>query len=148
MADCNCHIPAHLDDESFGIRVKLCQEMNTISMKANPVDGIVVPDIDDILDEDFGDLAFKDSASASYKPAGTISKPNVTVTETKKSINSVNSVGALPTLNMAVNNGNLAISWNAGAIPTVESSNVLTGVTAGLAAAPTFTGTTATITVT
>lgn len=41
-------------------------------------------------------LAYKDSASGSYTPAGTVSTPTITVTKTSGTVNSVKSVGTLP----------------------------------------------------
>lgn len=95
----------------------------------------------------FGDLgtlkalAFKDSASGSYKPAGTVSKPTfsgtqatikpkvtaegtvstptITVTPNTTSIQVIDSVGTapsctLPTWSGTVSNENLTIGWSAG----------------------------------
>lgn len=110
--------------------------------------------------QEFGDLsglgalAFKNSASGSYTPTGSVSTPDVTVTPTTSSITPVSSVGTLPTATMptfTVSNDVLIIgtsSFNAGTLPTLgEAVTVMTGATAALASAPTFTGTAATVTV-
>lgn len=93
---------------------------------------------------DLGDLAYEDSASGEYTPAGSVSKPSITVTPSKSGVRPVTSVGSMPTY--TVQNETLTIT--AGAVPTLGTSvDVLDGVTAELSAAPTFTGTKATITV-
>ena len=43
-----------------------------------------------------GDLAFKDSASASYTPSGTISTPTITITPKTTNVSSVSNTGTLP----------------------------------------------------
>ena len=110
--------------------------------------------------QEFGDLsglgalAFKSNASGSYTPTGSVSTPDVTVTPTTSSITPVSSVGTLPTATMptfTVSNDVLIIgtsSFNAGTLPTLgEAVNVMTGATASLASAPTFTGTPGSVTV-
>lgn len=108
------------------------------------------------------------SSSGSYTPAGTVSKPSVTVTESSISIKEFDNAGSvtsgsaaactLPTLTFTPdNNENLTISWTAGSftantptavtLPTSKETSVLNGASAELAAAPTFSGTEATISV-
>ena len=129
-----------------------------------------------------GDLAYENTAEGSYTPAGTVtdpsvtiggsataSKPNVTVTPTTTAIDELDSVGTLASCTMPTYtvdaNGVLTItagSYTAATLPTKKSTTeVVTGVSAELAAAPTidltnvtatatgsaFTGTAATITV-
>lgn len=103
-----------------------------------------------------GDLAFKDNASGSYTPAGSISvTPTVTVNTT--TVNSITNVGTLPTctlpaLSTTVSNENLTIGWSegsfsAGTLPTKGSNTtVATGIDSATATGS-FTGTAATITV-
>ena len=100
--------------------------------------------------QEFGDLsdlkalAYKDTASGSFTPDGTISKPNVTVTPTTASIPNVTAVGSMPTY--TVTGETLVIG--AGAVPTLGTPiDALTGASASLDAAPTFTGTAGTVTV-
>ena len=131
-----------------------------------------------------GALALKDSASGSYTPAGTIeatlsgtaisytpegsvSKPDITVTESSISIAEFASEGSvvagsaasasatMPTLVFTPDgaNENLTISWTDGSfsftantptsvtLPTSKNTTVLNGATAALNNAPTFTGT-------
>ena len=104
-----------------------------------------------------GNLAYKDSASGSYTPAGTISKitpaGSVTVTPatTTTTVNSITAVGSLPSL--TYDSTNEKLTFNAGSLPTKgANTTVVTGVTTtgsftGSAVTPTFTGTQATITV-
>lgn len=99
-----------------------------------------------------GELAFVDSVEATYTPAGSVSKPNVTITASTLPINGVSNVGTLPSCTlptMEVTNEVLAFtagSFSAGTLPTVAAQNVMVGATGELDAAPTFTGTQATIT--
>ena len=73
--------------------------------------------------------------------AGTVSKPNVNVTTSTKNVNSITNVGSLPTLAMSVTNETLSFTFGRGALPTKGADTaVVSGVTAALASAPTFTG--------
>lgn len=90
-----------------------------------------------------GALAWENSVQASYTPVGTVSTPNVNVTPTLQSVlKSVTNAGAVPTF--TVENETLIIT--AGSMPTFDAETVLKNATAALDAAPTFTGTAATIT--
>lgn len=91
-----------------------------------------------------GSLAFKDSATGSFTPAGSVSKPAVTVTPTTDTIQPVSSVGSAATF--TVSGEELTIV--AGTAPTLGSAKTfVTGASAELAAAPSFTGTAGTVTV-
>ena len=90
--------------------------------------------------------------TANYTPEGTVSKPAVNVTPQTDTVNSIEDVGTLPsatmpTLETSVENETLKFSWtpgsfNAGTLPTKGSDKtVMTGASAELAAAPTFSGT-------
>jgi hypothetical protein len=118
-----------------------------------------------------GSLALKDSVSATYTPAGTVSKPNVTVTPVTATIHEVDDAGSvtpgtanvptavtLPVLTTTLNGTTLELGWSAGSVtpgtagsptvvslPTTKNTSVMTGASAELAAAPVFTGTEATI---
>lgn len=82
------------------------------------------------------------TGTATYTPAGTISKPNVSVTPSSTTVNSITNVGTLPELTTTVNNEVLTIGFSKGTLPTKGSNtSVLTGASAALDAAPTFTGT-------
>lgn len=102
-------------------------------------------------------LAFKDSASATYTPNGTISAPNVTVTLNTSSIKPFGSAGTLPTctlpsLSTSVTDETLTLSWSAGSftagtLPSAGTAvTVATSVESATASNPTFTGTETTIT--
>lgn len=94
----------------------------------------------------FGDLAFKDSAEATYTPAGDVSAPDI-------------SIGANDTVNIyGVDTEGTAPSWTVsgetatfspGAVTTraASATSVIKGDATFTATTPTFTGTEATITV-
>lgn len=91
-------------------------------------------------------LAFKDSATGSFTPAGTV---NVTpsVTMSKTSVKPIASVGTLPELVFTVTGENLAISWSAGALPTAGADVSVATDVASATATASFTGTPGTVTV-
>lgn len=92
-------------------------------------------------------LAFKDSASASYTPAGSVSAPTVTVAVNTASVTPITDVGALPNFSATVDNETLKLGFSAGSLPTKgEEVTVATGIKSASASAPAFTGTSATIT--
>lgn len=81
------------------------------------------------------------NVEADYTPAGTVSAPTVTVTPTTDTVNSITAVGTLPELSMSVENETLHISFNKGTLPTKGANQtVMTGASAS-ASVPTFTGT-------
>lgn len=111
-------------------------------------------------------LAFKDSASGSYTPAGSVSQPTFSgssMTSTGKftpsgsvsapaisvnqagsttTVNSITDVGTLPSLTTTVTNEVLTIGFNQGTLPTKGSNTtVKTGDASYTASQPTFTGT-------
>ena len=149
---------------------------------------------------EFGDLtglkalAYKDTASASYTPSGDVSQPSFSgssLTSTgvftpvgevsiptisvktegaTTTVNSITDVGTLPTLSTTVENENLTITFNQGALPTkgvdttvktgdaeyessqptftgTEGGLSVTGTPSGIVSKPVFTGDSATITV-
>ncbi len=107
------------------------------------------------------------SSSGTYTPAGSVSKPDVDVTPTTATIAEFDSAGSvtagvaasatLPTWSATVVGENLTFAWNQGAftpntptsvtLPTSKNTSVVTGVSAELHAAPSFTGTEDTIAV-
>ena len=92
---------------------------------------------------DLGTLAYKDSASGSYTPQGSVAAPDVSVTPTTDTIKPVTDVGSMPTF--TVSGETLIIG--AGAVPTLGADKAfMTGATAS-ASAPAFTGTQGTVTV-
>lgn len=111
-----------------------------------------------------GDLAWKDSASGSYTPAGTVSqptftgdpmnssgnftpagsvsKPDVDVTPTSQNVTPFGSAGTLPVFTASVSGENLTLGFNAGTLPSGGTPvSVVVGVAAELHETPTFTGT-------
>lgn len=92
-------------------------------------------------------LAFKDSASASYTPAGSVSAPTVTVVVNTASVTPITGVGTLPNFTASVSNEILTLGFSAGSLPTTGTAvTVATGIKSASASAPSFTGTNATIT--
>lgn len=92
-------------------------------------------------------LAFKDSASASYTPAGSVSAPTVTVAVNTASVTPITGVGTLPNFTASVSNETLKLGFSAGSLPTKGTEvTVATGIKSASASAPVFTGTIATIT--
>lgn len=103
-------------------------------------------------------LAFKDTASADYTPAGSVSAPTITVTPGMASVTPFGDAGKLPSctfpkMTATVEDETLVFGWsegsfNAGALPSGGTPvKVATGIESASASAPTFTGTAATITV-
>ncbi len=111
-----------------------------------------------------GELAYKNSASGTFTPsgtvsqptftgtqatirvdttpAGTVSAPTITVTPSTTTVNSITAVGTLPALTTTVANETLTIGWDAGTLPTKgENTTVATGIQSATASQPTFTGT-------
>lgn len=93
-------------------------------------------------------LAFKDSASASYTPTGSVSAPSVSVAVDTDSVTPISGVGTLPSFTASVANEVLTLGFSAGSLPTKGTAvTVATGIKSASASAPTFTGNGATITV-
>lgn len=82
---------------------------------------------------DLGDLAFKDSATGSFTPSGSI-------TPTTATVNSITAVGSLPTWSASVTNEVLSFSFSQGSLPTKGANQtVMTGAS--------FSGTAGTVSV-
>lgn len=91
-----------------------------------------------------GDLAYKDSASGSFTPEGTVSAPVISVATpgATQNISPFGSAGSLPGLEMSASNGVLTITFSPGTLPSAGTAvAVKTGDAAYSASAPTFTGT-------
>ena len=93
----------------------------------------------------FGDLAFKSSASASYTPAGSVGDPTISVTgDSTTTVNSITAVGTLPTFSYSSE----TLTYTAGTLPTKGADTTVVSNTGTISAtAGAFTGTAATITV-
>lgn len=97
-----------------------------------------------------GALAYKDSASGSFTPAGSVSAPNISVATAggTTTVNSITAVGTLPAYTATVANETLTMTWNAGTLPTKGADTVVKTTDASYSASqPTFTGTADTVTV-
>ena len=95
---------------------------------------------------ELGELAYKDSATGSVTAAGTVSSPSINLTSTQKTASKTTG-GTLPTWSASVTDEVLEFSFNAGALPTSTDVTVHDVTAAALSAAPTFTGTPVTVTV-
>lgn len=118
-------------------------------------------------------LAFKDSATGNFTPAGTISQPtfsngtcaatgsvtaegsvtaptiNLATAGTTTTVNSITDVGSLPAWSATVSGETLTIGWNAGSLPTKGSdTTVKIGDASYEATIPTFTGSAVSVNVT
>lgn len=94
----------------------------------------------DLTDKpDFGDLALKDSAQATYTPAGNVSVSKGE--DTKTTVNSITDVGTLPTVTVEGE----AMTITVGTLPTKGED--VSVVTASASVSASFTGTEATIAV-
>ena len=135
---------------------------------------IVTPDLSNYVSKaEAGDLAYKDSASGSFTPSGTISQqtfsgeattstgaytpsgsvsaPTISVDTAgaTTTVNSITAVGTLPELSTTVSNEVLTIGWSAGTLPTKgANTTVKTGDASYVASVHTFTGTEENISVT
>ena len=87
----------------------------------------------------FGSLAFKNSASGSYTPAGTITVTHGS--DTTVTVNSITAVGTLPSWTLSGE----TLVFNAGTLPTKSADQTV--VTASGVDTASFSGTAATITV-
>lgn len=103
-----------------------------------------------------GSLAFKNSASGTYTPAGSVAAPTISVatagsTDTIKGMASVGTLPSFTGTQYSVANETLSIqaeSFSAGTLPTQTVQKTFkTGDASYSASAPAFTGTQATITV-
>lgn len=92
-------------------------------------------------DGQLGALAYKNSASGSYTPAGTIAVSEAADTTT--TVNSITDVGTLPVF--TYDSSNEALTFSAGSLPTKGADTTV--VTASGARTATFSGTADTITV-
>lgn len=87
----------------------------------------------------FGSLAFKNSASGSYTPAGTVNVNQAA--DTKVTVNSITAVGTLPSYTLSGE----TVVFNPGTLPTRGADQSV--VSASGAVSATFSGTAATVTV-
>ena len=83
------------------------------------------------------------SGSVSMTPSGSVSSPTITVTESKSQfLSGVATPGTTPSWSASVDTTTetLSFSWSAGAMPTFNSGNAMTGAAAALDSDPVFTG--------
>lgn len=88
----------------------------------------------------FRALAYKDSASTTYTPSGSISQPVTTVTLNTDTVNEISNVGTLPSWSATVANETLTFSFSAGSLPTANQKTVATSVDSVSTSTPTFSG--------
>lgn len=101
------------------------------------------------VSDSLGGLAFKDSASGKFTPAGTVNKPTVTVTPKTETVKAFNAAGSLPTWSASVDDTTetLSFTFTAGSLPTSVNKTVVTGITSTTVGDIEFTGTEGTVTV-
>lgn len=92
---------------------------------------------------DLGTLAYKDSASGSYTPQGSVAAPDIALSPTTDTIKPVTDVGSMPTF--TVSGETLIIG--AGVVPTLGADKAFMTGASATASAPAFTGTSGTVTV-
>lgn len=90
--------------------------------------------------DDFGALAEKDAATGSYTPAGTVSKPTITVTPNTTSIGSASgwSAGSVPTLGTAIAADDIT-AWSAGSTSSIAVASGVLTFTQGTASSLSYT---------
>lgn len=98
------------------------------------------------LDGNLGDLAYKDTASGSFTPSGSVSTPTITITTQTEVVKGINANGTLPSWSAAVAEETLSFTFSAGALPTTKNTTAVTSATAA-SSAITFTGAAGTVTV-
>ena len=111
-------------------------------------DGTVWQEFGDLsaLQNLLGDLAYEDTAEGSFTPAGTVSRPSITVTPATTNITGVSANGTLPSF--SYDSATKTLEFSAGALPTLDTPvAAMTGATAALNSDPVFTGTAGTVTV-
>jgi len=96
-----------------------------------------------------GALAYKNSASGTFTPSGSVSAPTITLKTAGSTavVGSMDSAGSLPEFTATVANENLTLGWSAGSLPSGSNVTVKTGDGAYEADTPTFTGSEGTVTV-
>ena len=79
---------------------------------------------------------------ANYTPQGSVSTPEISVETSEAQIQTIDSVGTLPTFSATVTNENLTFAFSQGSLPTKSSARtVLTSIDSATSSTPTFTGT-------
>lgn len=85
------------------------------------------------------------TSTGTFTPEGTVSTPTITVTPQEDTVYSITDVGTLPSLSVSGE----VLTWNAGTLPTKGAAQtVVASATAALDAAPAFTGTQGSLSVT
>lgn len=119
-------------------------EVNGVVYKIK--DGELWDKVQDVIDL-LGNLAYKDTASGSFTPEGSVSTPVITVQTATTTIHELASSGTLPQWGASVSNETLTFNWNAGSMPTASEVTVATGILSAISSKPTFTGKEGTVTV-
>ena len=94
-----------------------------------------------------GSLAYKNSASGSFTPSGTVTAPTISVSPSSMSLTHINDVGTLPTWSANVSEETLSFTFSQGSLPTTQNHTVLTGIADATSTAPVFNGSAGTVTV-
>lgn len=99
------------------------------------------------LRESLGSLAYKNEATGTFTPEGSVTAPTITVSPATKSVKVVDSAGTLPAWSATVSEETLSFDFNAGSLPTTTDQTVVTGITDATSSAPVFSGTSGTVNV-
>ena len=98
-----------------------------------------------------GALSYKNSASGSFTPSGSVSAPTISVATagSTTTVNSITDVGTAPAWTATVASETLTIGWSAGTLPTKGAdTTVKTSDASYSASQPSFSGSAGTVTVT
>jgi len=88
-----------------------------------------------------GTISVNKNGNKNYTPAGTVSTPQITVVPDTGTVNSITSVGTLPTWSASVSNETLVFDFKPGTLPTKgANTTVVTGIASATSSQPTFTG--------
>lgn len=87
-----------------------------------------------------GALAYKDTASGNFTPAGTVSTPTITVSLNTASIGSASgwSAGSVPTLGTAIAADDIT-AWSAGSVTTASVTSGVLNISTGTASSLSYT---------
>ena len=104
------------------------REKNVTVSGSTPLNFILEAGVSNIINGTSNPLIKKegDTNIVFITPTAKATGANVTLNTT--TVNSVNSVGALPQWSASVNGETLVFSWNSGSLPTTTEKNVATGV--------------------
>lgn len=88
-----------------------------------------------------GAISTDKNGNTNYTPEGSVSTPEITVVPDTGTVNSITSVGTLPTWTASVSDETLVFDFKPGTLPAKgEDTTVVTGIISATSSQPTFTG--------